>query len=230
MNLSEVFIRRPIATSLLMAAIALFGVVAYRALPVSDLPQVEYPTINVFANLPGGDPNTMASAVASPLERQFTTIAGVDSMVSSSGTGNANITRGDNYVDYTVKKIQASDLWNNPQKKVAIVLMFDEGSATSGFNGAAGWNPGNSTVANPLKQNADGSWSVDNSINNYTKGNRGHGESVYGVLTNQANAPKGVADSDAYSHFSFVRTLQDMFLLADLAKGVMRRKIPQLEW
>src|SRR3954470_6717972 len=91
-NLSETFIRRPVATSLLMAAVALFGVVAYRALPVSDLPQVDYPTLNVSAGLPGGDPNTMASAVASPLERQFTTIAGVDSMTSSSGTGNANIT------------------------------------------------------------------------------------------------------------------------------------------
>src|SRR4029077_13484735 len=92
MNISEVFIRRPIATSLLMAAIALFGIVAYQALPVSDLPQVEYPTLNVSANLPGGDPNTMASAVASPLERQMTTIAGIDSMVSTSGTGNTNIT------------------------------------------------------------------------------------------------------------------------------------------
>jgi HAE1 family hydrophobic/amphiphilic exporter-1 len=75
-----------------MAAIALFGIVAYRALPVSDLPQVEYPTLNVSASLPGGDPNTMASAVASPLERQMTTIAGIDSMVSSSGTGSTQIT------------------------------------------------------------------------------------------------------------------------------------------
>jgi hydrophobic/amphiphilic exporter-1 (mainly G- bacteria), HAE1 family len=91
-NLSEVFIRRPIATSLLMAAIALFGVVAYRALPVSDLPQVDYPTLNVSAGLPGGDPGTMASSVASPLERQFTTIAGLDSMVSRSGSGSTNIT------------------------------------------------------------------------------------------------------------------------------------------
>jgi HAE1 family hydrophobic/amphiphilic exporter-1 len=91
-NISEVFIRRPIATSLLMAAIALFGVVAYRALPISDLPQVDYPTINVQAGLPGGDPMTMASSVASPLERQFTTIAGVDSMVSQSSTGNSQIT------------------------------------------------------------------------------------------------------------------------------------------
>src|SRR6185369_4998533 len=92
MNFSETFIRRPIATSLLMAAIALFGVVAYRALPISDLPQVDYPTINVQAALPGGDPVTMASSVASPLERQFTTIAGVDSMVSQSGTGSSQIT------------------------------------------------------------------------------------------------------------------------------------------
>ncbi len=147
-----------------------------------------------------------------------TIVGGATQGTASDCSGNTIITRSDNYVDSTVKKIQASDIWNNPQKKVAIVIMFDEGTATSGFNGAAGWNPSNSTVAKALKQNADGSWSVDNSINNYTNGNRGHGESIYSVLTNQASAPKGVADSDAYSHFSFVRTLQDMFLLADPAK------------
>ena len=92
MNISEVFIKRPIATSLLMAAIAMFGIIAYRALPVSDLPQVDYPTLNVNAGLPGGDPSTMASAVASPLERQFTTIAGLDSMTSRSGSGSTNVT------------------------------------------------------------------------------------------------------------------------------------------
>src|SRR6476469_10626683 len=92
MNLSEIFIRRPVASSLLMAGIALFGVLAYRALPVSDLPQVDYPTLNVNASLPGADPGTMASAVASPLERQFTTIAGLDSMTSRSGAGSSNIT------------------------------------------------------------------------------------------------------------------------------------------
>jgi HAE1 family hydrophobic/amphiphilic exporter-1 len=75
-----------------MVAIAMFGVLAYRVLPVSDLPQVDYPTINVSASLPGADPNTMASAVASPLERQFTTIAGVDSITSSSSAGGTNIT------------------------------------------------------------------------------------------------------------------------------------------
>ena len=132
-------------------------------------------------------------------------------------TGGAIITRGDNYVDYIVKKIQASPLWNNPQKRVAIVLMFDEGNATSGLNSCCGWNVANSTVANPLKQNADGTWSPDKSVNNYTQGNRGHGQSVFGILTNQANAPKGIVDNDAYSHFSFVRTLQDMFQLADPA-------------
>jgi len=75
-----------------MAGIALFGVIAYRALPVSDLPQVDYPTITVSASLPGGNPDTMASSVATPLERQFTTIAGLDSMISTSSQGNSNIT------------------------------------------------------------------------------------------------------------------------------------------
>src|SRR5258707_6792336 len=84
MNFSEVFIRRPIATSLLMLAIALFGVVSYRALPVADLPSVDFPTLSVSASLPGADPATMSSAVATPLERQFTGIAGLDSMTSVS--------------------------------------------------------------------------------------------------------------------------------------------------
>ena len=75
-----------------MLGIALFGVIAYRALPVSDLPTVDYPTLNVNASLPGGNPDTMASAVATPLERQFTTIAGLDSMISSSSQGTSNIT------------------------------------------------------------------------------------------------------------------------------------------
>jgi HAE1 family hydrophobic/amphiphilic exporter-1 len=91
-NISENFIRRPIATSLLMLGIGLFGVIAYRALPVSDLPQVDYPTIQVSASLPGANPDTMASSVATPMERQFTTIAGVDSMISNSSQGSTNIT------------------------------------------------------------------------------------------------------------------------------------------
>ncbi len=91
MNFSEIFIHRPIATSLLMAGIALFGVLGYEAMPVSDLPVVDYPTINVSASLPGADPNTMSSSVASVLERQFTGIAGLDSMTSRSSTGSTNI-------------------------------------------------------------------------------------------------------------------------------------------
>src|SRR5262245_4418430 len=75
-----------------MLAIAMFGVLAYRVLAVSDLPQVDFPTLNVSASLPGADPNTMATAVASPLERQFTTIAGVDEIISSSSAGNTQIT------------------------------------------------------------------------------------------------------------------------------------------
>jgi hypothetical protein len=134
---------------------------------------------------------------------------------ASDCAGSNMITRGDNYVDAVVKKIKASKDWLNPQKKVAIVIMFDEGSATAGFNSCCGWNPANSLVSLPLKRNADGSWSPDSTVANYFKGNRGHGQSIYGVLTNQPNAPKGQVDSDAYSHFSFVRTLQDMFGLAD---------------
>jgi len=91
-NISAIFIRRPIATSLLMTAIALFGVIAYRGLAVSDLPAVDYPTVNVQAGLPGADPGTMAATVASPLERQFTTISGVDEMTSSSGAGSSQVT------------------------------------------------------------------------------------------------------------------------------------------
>src|ERR1700759_5874255 len=75
-----------------MLGIALFGVIAYRARPGSDLPNVDFPTLNVGAGLPGGDPATMASAVASPLERQFPTIAGLDEMTSSSSAGSTNVT------------------------------------------------------------------------------------------------------------------------------------------
>jgi HAE1 family hydrophobic/amphiphilic exporter-1 len=92
MNISETFIRRPIATSLLMLAIALFGFVAYRSLPVSDLPNVDFPTLMVSASLPGANPDTMASAVATPLERQFSTIAGLDSMTSTNSLGTTTVT------------------------------------------------------------------------------------------------------------------------------------------
>jgi HAE1 family hydrophobic/amphiphilic exporter-1 len=88
----QLFIRRPVLTTLLMAAILIFGLMGYRLLPVSDLPNVDFPTIQVSAALPGASPETMASAVATPLEKQFTTIAGVDSMTSTSALGQSQIT------------------------------------------------------------------------------------------------------------------------------------------
>src|SRR4030081_1306023 len=92
MNISEPFIRRPVATTLLLVAVALSGAVAFRLLPVSPLPQVDFPTISVSGTLPGASPETMASSVATPLERQFGRIAGVTEMTSSSGLGSTNIT------------------------------------------------------------------------------------------------------------------------------------------
>ena len=92
MNIAEPFIRRPVMTTLVMVAILLFGILGYRALAVSELPNVDYPTIQVGASLPGASPDTMASAVATPLEKQFSTIAGIDSMTSSSSLGTTSIT------------------------------------------------------------------------------------------------------------------------------------------
>jgi HAE1 family hydrophobic/amphiphilic exporter-1 len=92
MSIPELFIRRPVMTTLVMSGILLFGIAAFRTLPVSDLPSVDYPTINVSASLPGASPDTMASAVATPLEKQFSTIAGIDSMTSVSSLGQASIT------------------------------------------------------------------------------------------------------------------------------------------
>src|ERR1700704_1775883 len=92
MNLSQPFIERPIATSLLMGAIALFGSVAYQRLAVSDLPNVDFPTIQVTAALPGANPDTMATSVATPLENQFSTIAGIESMTSINSLGSTQIT------------------------------------------------------------------------------------------------------------------------------------------
>jgi hypothetical protein len=141
--------------------------------------------------------------------------SGVANNTSPTNPANNILTRGDNYVKYLVNKIEGSAVWQNPNKRVAIVLMFDEGNATSGMNSCCGWNPANSTVAEPLIQNPDGTFSRDATIVSYTMGNRGHGNSIFGVLSNQAGAPKGIKDNDAYSHFSFVRTMQDMFGLAD---------------
>ncbi len=92
MNLSALFIRRPVMTALLTFGLVFFGAIAYTHLPVSDLPNVDYPSISVSASLPGASPETMASAVATPLEKQFATIAGLDVMTSTSGQGSTSIT------------------------------------------------------------------------------------------------------------------------------------------
>jgi hydrophobic/amphiphilic exporter-1 (mainly G- bacteria), HAE1 family len=92
MNITDLFIKRPVMTTLLMFGIVIFGIVGFRSLPVSDLPNVDFPTIQVSAGLPGASPEMMAASVATPLEKQFATIAGVDSMTSSSSLGFTNIT------------------------------------------------------------------------------------------------------------------------------------------
>src|SRR5258706_12001839 len=92
MNIPGQFIRLPVMTTLVMLGILLFGLMGYRLLPVSDLPNVDFPTIQVSAGLPGASPETMASAVATPLEKQFSTIAGIDSMTSTSALGSTQIT------------------------------------------------------------------------------------------------------------------------------------------
>src|SRR5438046_2673934 len=92
MNLSELFVRRPVMTVLVMAGILIFGLASYRLLPVSSLPNVDFPTIQVSAELPGASPETMASAVATPLEKQFSTIPGIDEMSSVSSQGTTRIT------------------------------------------------------------------------------------------------------------------------------------------
>src|SRR5207237_419624 len=91
-GISELFIQRPITTTLVMVGIVLFGLIGYAALPVSDLPTVDYPTINVNASLPGANPETMAASVATPLERQFSGIAGIDSINSSNSQGSTSVT------------------------------------------------------------------------------------------------------------------------------------------
>ncbi len=111
MNFSELFIRRPIMTALVMITIAVFGAGAYRALPISDLPTVDYPTVSVSASLPGASPQTMASAVATPLEKRFSTIAGIDNMTSTSSLGSTNVTIQfslDRDVDAAAQDVQAA--------------------------------------------------------------------------------------------------------------------------
>ena len=92
MNLSRLFIERPVATLMLVLAMALFGALAYKQMPINDLPQVDFPTLRISASLPGANPETMANTVATPLERQLSTVQGIESMSSSSSQGSTNIT------------------------------------------------------------------------------------------------------------------------------------------
>ena len=111
MNLSALFIRRPVMTTLVMLSIIIFGLMGYRRLPVSDLPNVDFPTLMVSASLPGASPENMASSVATPLERQFTTIAGVTAMTSSSSLGVTQITLQfdlDRDIDAAAQDVQAA--------------------------------------------------------------------------------------------------------------------------
>jgi HAE1 family hydrophobic/amphiphilic exporter-1 len=115
---TDLFIRRPVMTTLLMAGILAFGIMAYRLLPVSDLPNIDFPTIQVTASLPGASPDTMASAVATPLEKQFTTIAGIDSMTSTSALGNTQITIQftlERNIDAAAQDVQAAIAAAQPQ-------------------------------------------------------------------------------------------------------------------
>ena len=111
MSIADIFIRRPIMTTLVMASILLFGIIGYRLLPVSDLPNVDFPTIEVSASLPGANPDTMASSVATPLEKEFSTIAGVDSMSSASTLGGTRVTLQfvlDRNIDAAAQDVQAA--------------------------------------------------------------------------------------------------------------------------
>jgi hydrophobic/amphiphilic exporter-1 (mainly G- bacteria), HAE1 family len=117
-SIAELFIRRPVMTTLVMGAILLFGILGYRELAVSDLPNVDYPTLQVSASLPGANPDTMASAVATPLEKQFSTIAGIDSMTSSSSLGSTEITLQFNLsrnIDGAAQDVQAAIARAAPQ-------------------------------------------------------------------------------------------------------------------
>jgi hypothetical protein len=145
---------------------------------------------------------------------------GSDTSCKNSNDGQAiGVKRADIYLNKVVTAIQNSALWKNPQKRVAIVVMFDEGEGSS--TSCCGWNAGGKTSgAAPVTVDASGKATKATQPSGYANGNIGHGNSIFGILTNQQDlgtAPKGVKDSDAYSHFSFVRTLQDMFQLADPA-------------
>src|SRR3978361_2393109 len=116
MNLSRILIERPVATRVLVAAIVLFGLIAFQKLPVNDLPNVDFPTISVTAELPGANPEVMASTVGTPLERQFSQIPGVETMNSVNSTGRTRIT-----LQFTLERsIDAAGRARDPARRQAI--------------------------------------------------------------------------------------------------------------
>lgn len=134
---------------------------------------------------------------------------------SSSG-----IARGDAYAKYLVDTIEASPIWKNTNRRSAIVMLFDEGTSFYGSSSCCGWNVGGGTTSGaPLGEG------ITTAIPKYSGGNKGDGPTIFSLLTNQPKAPKQIVDSDSYSHFSFVRTMQDMFALADpgVATSYMNR-------
>jgi hypothetical protein len=141
------------------------------------------------------------------------------SCVDNNNGQTIGIKRADTYLSKAVAAIQNSPLYKNPNKRVAIVVMFDEGEGSS--VSCCGWNAGGkNSGAAPVTVSASGVATATTQPSGYGNGNIGHGNSIFAVITNQQDigtAPKGVKDSDAYSHFSFLRTLQDMFGLADPA-------------
>ena len=144
---------------------------------------------------------------------------GADSSCANNNNGQSpNVKRADIYLNKVVTAIQNSALWKNPNKRVAIVVMFDEGEGSS--TSCCGWNAGGVTSGNAPVTITNGVVTKGAAPTGYSAGNNGHGNSIFGVITNQQDvgtAAKGIKDSDAYSHFSFVRTLQDMFGIADPA-------------
>jgi hypothetical protein len=137
-------------------------------------------------------------------------IHGTGSAVADCTSGVPGIKRGDAYAKYLVETIKASPVWQNTSRRSAIVMLFDEGSSFFGSSSCCGWNVGGTVTSGaPLDEG------ITTAIPRYNGGNKGDGPTIFGLLTNQPGAPKQVIDSDAYSHFSFVRTMQDMFALAD---------------
>ncbi|MEO8127686.1 MAG: efflux RND transporter permease subunit, partial [Bryobacteraceae bacterium] len=225
--ISEAFIRRPVATALLTAAVALTGVLGFRLLPVSPLPQVDFPTISVSAGLPGASPETMASSVATPLERQFGHIAGVTEMTSSSSLGNTGITLQfdlSRNIDAAARDVQAAinaargnlpaNLPNNPRyRKVnpadAPVLIM---AMTSGIvNQAQMYDVASSIFAQKLSQvegvgqvlvGGSSLPSVRVELNPTAANRYGIGlEQIRTVLSNaNANSPKGAISNSTQTY------------------------------